>query len=81
MRGAASLREAGIAVQFPIFTGGQRELDIVGAGYSIQQAMLEKETIAKSIESEVKQAWLTVQTLEALVTRGAHPGSGGRAGL
>jgi outer membrane protein TolC len=56
--------EAGIAVQFPIFTGGQRELDIVGAGYSIQQAMLEKESIAKSIESDVKQAWLNVQTLE-----------------
>jgi len=56
--------EAGVSVQFPIFTGGQRELDVVGAGYDIQQAALEKENLSKSIESEVKRAWLNVQTLE-----------------
>jgi outer membrane protein TolC len=56
--------EAGVSVQFPIFAGGQRELDVVGAGYDIQQAALEKENLTKSIESEVKQAWLNVQTLE-----------------
>jgi outer membrane protein TolC len=56
--------QAGVAVQFPIFAGGQRELDIVGAGYDIEQAGLEKERLTKTIESEVKQAWLKVQTLE-----------------
>jgi len=56
--------QAGIAVQFPLFAGGQRELDIVGAGYDIEQAGLEKERLTKRIESEVKLAWLKVQTLE-----------------
>jgi outer membrane protein TolC len=56
--------QAGVAVQFPLFTGGQRELDIVGAGYDIEQAALEKERLKKTIESEVKLAWLKVQTLE-----------------
>lgn len=62
--GRHSAWTGGVAVEFPLFKGGQRELDIVGAGYDIQQATLEKEKLTKSIESEVKQAWLTVQTLE-----------------
>ena len=62
--GRQQVWEAGVAVQFPIFTGGQRELDIVNSGYEIEQTALEKERLAKSIESEVKLAWLSVQTLE-----------------
>ena len=62
--GRQSTWEGRVAVQFPLFTGGQRELDIVGAGYEIQQATLEKERLTKTIESDVKLAWLNVQTLE-----------------
>lgn len=62
--GRHSAWTGGVAVEFPLFAGGKRELDIVGAAYEIQQATLEKENLTKSIESQVKQAWLNVQTLE-----------------
>lgn len=62
--GRHSAWEGDVAIKFPVFTGGQRELDLVSAGYEIQQATLEKERLTKTIESEVKQAWLNVQTLE-----------------
>ncbi len=56
--------QAGVSVEFPFFSGGQRELDMVGAGYDIQTALLEKERLSKTIEAEVKEAWLRVQLLE-----------------
>jgi outer membrane protein TolC len=56
--------QAGVSVQVPFFTGGQREIDLASAGYDIDQASVEKERLLKSIESEVKKAWLNVQTLE-----------------
>lgn len=54
----------GISVAVPFFTGGQRELDMVDSRYEIERAVLSKEQLAKTIESEVKQALLKVQTLE-----------------
>lgn len=54
----------GISVEVPFFTGGQREIDMVDSRYEIEKAALSKEQVAKTIESEVKQAWLKVQTLE-----------------
>ena len=62
--GAQRNWQAGVSVQIPFFTGGQREIDIVSAGYDIEQASVQKELLLKSIESEVKKAWLNVQTLE-----------------
>lgn len=59
---------ADIAVKFPFFTGGQRELDLVNARLLIDQAVLEKELLSKTIEGQVKQAWLNVQTLEGSLT-------------
>jgi len=59
---------ADIAVKFPFFTGGQRELDLVNARLLIDQAVLEKEILSKTIEGQVKQAWLNVQTLEGSLT-------------
>jgi outer membrane protein len=64
----ATTWSADIAVKFPFFTGGQRELDLVNARLLIDQAVLEKEVLSKTIEGQVKQAWLNVQTLEGSLT-------------
>lgn len=56
--------QAGVSVQIPFFTGGQREIDLVSAGYDIEQATIQRDRLLKTIESEVKKAWLNVQTLE-----------------
>ncbi len=54
-----------IRVQIPIFSdGGQRELNLVNARLLIEQAVLDKQILIKSIEAQVKQAWLDVQTWE-----------------
>ena len=54
---------ATVAVQVPFFTGGQREIDLRKARLAIDQAELDHETLAKSIQGEVKQAWIDVRTL------------------
>jgi outer membrane protein len=59
---------ADIAVKFPFFDGGQRELDLVNKRLLIDQAVLEKELLSKKIEGQVKEAWLKVQTLEGSLT-------------
>ena len=56
--------DANFAVSIPIFEGGQREIDLRRAGYSIHEARLSHENLSKSIEVEVKTAWLQVHTLE-----------------
>jgi outer membrane protein TolC len=53
-----------VAVTVPIFTGGQREIDLVNSKYQIQEDKLDREKTAKTVESDVKQAWLNVKTLE-----------------
>jgi outer membrane protein len=55
---------ASVAVQVPFFTGGQRELDLKRTTCEKNQARLSHENLAKSVEVEVKNAWLDVQTLE-----------------
>ena len=62
--GRSSTWSADVSVQIPFFTGGQRELDLVNARLLIDQAALEKERLSKSVEAEVKEAWLDVQTKE-----------------
>ena len=65
--------QAAVAVQLPIFTGGQREINLRTSAVQIRQTRLDVERTAKTIESDVKQAWLTVrslkQTLKALHTQ------------
>ena len=51
-----------IAVQMPFLTGGQREIDLINASQNISQARLKLENTGKAIESEVKSAWVNVQT-------------------
>ena len=62
--------QATVAVSVPFFTGGQREIDLRTANEQIEQTKLVREQAAKTVESDVKQAWLTVrsltQTLKAL---------------
>lgn len=55
--------QAVINVNIPFLTGGKRELDIKVAGYQIEQSKLDYENLRKSIQEEVKDAWVTVQTL------------------
>lgn len=56
--------QATVGVQVPIFTGGQREIDLATARLQIAQTRLTRDSLAKSIEQEVKDAWLTVRSLE-----------------
>lgn len=57
-----------IAVQVPIFTGGQREIDLRKAGHAIEQARLDHEKLTKVIEAEVRRAWIDVRTLRESIT-------------
>jgi len=52
-----------IAVQLPVFEGGQREIDLRTTQEDITQAQLKYENLHKTIEVEVKTAWLRVHTL------------------
>jgi outer membrane protein TolC len=56
--------QASVGLQFPLFEGGQRELDLMTRGYEITQARLDYQNLAKSIEADVKQAWLNIQNLQ-----------------
>ncbi|MEI6562037.1 MAG: TolC family protein [Verrucomicrobiota bacterium] len=51
-----------LSVQMPFLTGGQRELDLIGANQKISQARLSLEKTSKSVESDVKAAWINVRT-------------------
>jgi len=59
--------QAGVSVQVPIFTGGQREVDLLTADRQIEQTRLDRERTAKTVEADVKQAWLTVRTLKQTI--------------
>jgi outer membrane protein TolC len=56
--------QAAVAVQVPILNGGQREIDLRTAGEQIQQTRLDLERTEKLVEADVKQAWLTVRSLQ-----------------
>jgi outer membrane protein len=59
--------DATISVNVPIFTGGQREIDLRTAHYNIEEAKLALETTAKNVESDVKTTWLEVETLRETI--------------
>jgi outer membrane protein TolC len=56
--------DAVVSVQVPIFTGGQREVDLLTANRQIEQTKLERDKTQKSIEVDVKNAWVAVRTLQ-----------------
>ena len=59
--------QAAVSVQVPILTGGQREIDLLTQNRQIEQTRLERERTAKTVEADVKQAWLTVRTLKQTI--------------
>jgi outer membrane protein TolC len=63
--------DALVSVQVPIFTGGQREIDLKTAGEQIRETRLAYEQGMKSVEADVKQAWLAVRTLQQTL-KAAH---------
>ncbi len=65
--------QANVTVSIPIFNGGQRELNLKSTAFQIQQTQLERDQLAKTVEQDVKDAWLNVksltETLSALRTQ------------
>jgi outer membrane protein TolC len=51
-----------VAITMPFLTGGQREIDLSTAKQKIAQSRLSLESTSKSIESDVKSAWISVET-------------------
>jgi len=52
------------SVSVPIFTGGQREVDLLTANRQIEETKLNREKTAKTVEADVKNAWVSVRTLQ-----------------
>ncbi len=65
--------QANVSVSIPIFNGGQRELNLKSTAFQIRQTQLERDQLAKTVEQDVKDAWLNVksltETLSALRTQ------------
>ena len=58
----AHVNDAFVSVQMPFLTGGQREIDLRTASHQIAETRLNAEKLKKSIESEVKGAWIKIGT-------------------
>ncbi len=56
--------DANVSVSMPIFTGGQREIDLQTAGEQIDEDKLNRDKIVKSVEGDVRQAWLNAGSLK-----------------
>lgn len=56
-----------ISVQIPIFTGGQREIDLRTAHLNIDEAKINLETTQKTVETDVNTTWLQVETLRQTI--------------
>src|SRR5205085_1390929 len=56
-----------VSVQVPIFTGGQREIDLLTANRQTEQTRLDRERTANTVAADAKQAWLTVRTLQQTI--------------
>jgi outer membrane protein len=55
--------DANISVSMPFLTGGQREINLKTAGEQIEVDRLNRETIVKTVEANVRQAWLNARSL------------------
>ena len=56
-----------ISVQIPIFTGGQREIDLRTASLNIDESKINLETTQKTVETDVNTTWLQVETLRETI--------------
>jgi outer membrane protein TolC len=59
--------QAGISMSLPFMTGGQREIDLKTSAIQIEQTKLDYDKLRKSIQEEVKTAWVDVQTLKETI--------------
>ncbi len=55
--------QANLAVNIPIFNGGQRELDLKTTALQIRTTKLQRDQLAKTVEQDVKDSWLSVKSL------------------
>jgi outer membrane protein len=55
--------QANLSVNIPIFNGGQRELDLRTTALQIKTAKLQRDQLAKTVEQDVKDSWLSVKSL------------------
>ena len=56
--------DANISVNMPIFTGGQREINLKNESEQIQIDGLNRDMIAKTVEASVRKAWLSARSLQ-----------------
>ena len=54
--------DANISVSMPFFTGGQREINLKTADEQVEVDRLNRDTIVKTVESGVRQAWLKARS-------------------
>ena len=59
--------QAGISLSMPFMTGGQREIDLKTSAMQIQQTKLDYDKLRKTIQEEVKAAWVDVETLKETI--------------
>ena len=59
--------QAGISLSMPFMTGGQREIDLKTSAIQIEQTKLDYDKLRKTIQEEVKTAWVEVQTLKETI--------------
>ena len=60
----SQLWDATVNVSLPIFTGGQREIDVKNASDQVEIDKLGRDQIVKSVEADVRQAWLNARSLK-----------------
>ena len=53
-----------VGVQWPIFNGGKRSVDLRNAAYQKTEAELRQESLEKAVDQDVRAAWLNVHSLE-----------------
>ena len=56
--------DANVSVSMPFFTNGQREIDLITAGEQVGIDRLKRDEIAKTVEGDVRQAWLNARSLK-----------------
>ena len=56
--------DASISVSIPVLTGGQREINVRTDSDQIQEDKLNRDKIAKTVEGDVRSAWLNARSLQ-----------------
>ncbi len=55
--------QANLSLRIPLYSAGQKAIDVKEADLTTQESRLEREQLMKVIEQEVKDAWLDAKTL------------------